>query len=105
MAIVRNAVKAMESKMSEERIRRARLAADREILALQLAKLRERKRIRQSDLRAFTQTAVSKLERRKDMKLSTLIEYLDGIGMGLEISVYPKGGSKRGGKKETLLRV
>ena len=104
MAIVRNAVKAMESKMSGERIRRARLAADREILSLQLAKLRERQGVKQADMRAFTQTAISKLERRKDMKLSTLIEYLDGIGMGLEISVYRKG-SKRGGKKETLLRV
>ncbi len=104
MAIVRNAVKAMEGKMSRQRVRRARLAADREIFALQLAKLRERQGVKQSDIQAFTQTAVSKLERRKDMKLSTLIEYLDGIGMGLEISVYRKG-SKRAGKKETLLRV
>lgn len=55
-------------------------------------------------MKAFTQTAVSKLEKRRDMKLSTLIEYLQGIGMGLEIRVYPKG-SKRAGKKRTLLRV
>ena len=38
------------------------------------------------------------------MKLSTLIEYLQGIGMGLEIRVYHKG-AKRAGKKEILLRV
>jgi hypothetical protein len=104
MAIVKNAVKAMEKMMSADQVRRARLAADREILSLQLAKLRERQGVRQSDMKAFSQTAISKLERRKDMKLSTLIEYLEGIGMGLEISVYRKG-AKRAGKKETLLRV
>lgn len=104
MAVVKNAVKAMEKMMSTDQVRRARLAADREILALQLARLRERQGVRQSDMKSFTQTAISRLERRKDMKLSTLIEYLEGIGMGLEIRVYRKG-EKRDGKKETLLRV
>ena len=104
MAIVKNAVKAMENVMNADRVRRARRTADREILAMQLAKLRERQGVRQSEIKAFTQTAVSKLERRKDMKLSTLIEYLQGIGMGLEIRVYHKG-AKRAGKKEILLRA
>jgi hypothetical protein len=104
MAIVRNAVKAMENMMSADQVRRARLAADREILALQLAKLRERQGVRQSDIKAFSQTAISKLERRKDMKLSTLIEYVQGIGMGLEIRVYRKG-AKRSRKAQTLLRT
>lgn len=104
MAIVKNAVKAMENMMSADQVRRARLAADREILALQLAKLRERQGVRQSDIKAFSQTAISKLERRKDMKLSTLIEYVQGIGMELEIRVYPKG-AKRSSKAQTLLRT
>jgi hypothetical protein len=101
---VKNAVKAMEKTMSADQLSRARLAADREILSLQRAKLRERQGVRQSDMKAFSQTAISKLERRKDVKLSTLIEYLEGLGMGLEISVYRKG-AKRAGKKETILRV
>jgi hypothetical protein len=104
MATVKNAVKAMEKMMSVDRVRRARLAADREILALQLAKLRERQGVKQSDMKAFSQTAISKLERRKDMKLSTLIEYVQGIGMGLEIRVYRKG-ARRSGKAQTLLRT
>ena len=104
MAIVKNAVQAMENMMNADRVRRARRTADREILAIQLAKLRERQGVKQSEMKAFTQTAVSKLERRKDMKLSTLIEYLQGIGMGLEIRVYRKG-ARRAGRKETLLRV
>ncbi|HTO21075.1 MAG TPA: XRE family transcriptional regulator, partial [Spirochaetia bacterium] len=75
-----------------------------EIFAVQLASLRERQGVKQSDMKAFTQAAVSKLERRKDMRLSTLIDYLEGIGMGLEIRVYRKG-QKRAGKGEMLLRV
>ena len=104
MAIVKNAVKAMEATMTPEQIHRAHTKAEREILAIRLAELRERRGIKQTDLTAFTQTAVSKLERRKDMKLSTLIEYLEGIGMGLELRVYPKDGDGTH-KAETLLRV
>ena len=104
MAIVKNAVKAMEALMIPEQIHRARTEADREILAMRLAELRERRGIKQTDIAAFSQTAVSKLERRKDMKLSTLIDYLDGIGMGLELRVYPKDG-KGSHQTETLLRV
>lgn len=104
MAIVKNAVKAMEASMTPEQIHRSRTEAEREILAMRLAELRERRGIKQTDIAAFSQTAVSKLERRKDMKLSTLIEYLEGIGMGLELRVYPKDG-KGSHKTETLLRV
>ena len=104
MAIVKNAVKAMERMMTPDQVQRARLAADSEILAIRLAELRQRQGVRQSQLKAFSQTGVSKLEKRKDMKLSTLIEYLADIGMGLEILVYSKNG-KKAGKKLTLLRV
>jgi hypothetical protein len=104
VAIVKNAVKAMERMMTPDQVQRARLAADSEILAIRLAELRQRQGVRQSQLKAFSQTGVSKLEKRKDMKLSTLIEYLADIGMGLEILVYPKNG-KKARKKLTLLRV
>ena len=104
MAVVKNAVKAMETRMSEDHVHRAHKAAEREIISLRLAQLRERQGVKQSDMRSFTQTAVSKLERRKDMKLSTLIDYLEGIGMGLEIRVYRKG-AKNSEKAETLLKV
>ncbi|MDA8426993.1 MAG: XRE family transcriptional regulator [Treponema sp.] len=104
MAIVKNAVKAMEAAMTADQVHRARAAAEREILSMRLAELRERRGIKQTDISAFSQTAVSKLEKRKDMKLSTLIEYLEGMGMGLEIRVYPKDG-KGANKAETLLKV
>ena len=104
MAIVKNAVKAMESVMTKEQIRRARSVAEREILSIRLAELRQRRGVKQSDIPVFSQTAISKLERRKDMKLSTLIDYVEGIGMGLEIRVYSKD-AKGAGKAETLLKV
>jgi hypothetical protein len=104
MALVKSAVKAMESVMSKEQIRRARSMAEREVLSVRLAELRQRRGVKQSDIPVFSQTAISKLERRKDMKLSTLIDYVEGIGMGLEIRVYSKG-AKGVGKMETLLKV
>ena len=90
--------------MSADQARRARGAAEREILRIRLGELRARQGVKQSEMQAFTQTAVSKLEKRRDMKLSTLIAHLQGIGMGLEIRVYRKG-AKKAGKKEILLRV
>ena len=104
MAIVKNAVKAMEASMTADQVHRAHAEAEREILSMRLAELRERRGIKQTDISTFSQTAISKLEKRKDMKLSTLIEYLEGIGMGLEIRVYPKDG-KGAHKAETLLKV
>ena len=104
MAIIKDAVSAMENQMKEEQVHRARLTAEREILSIRLADLRERQGIKQSDLKAFTQSAVSKLEKRKDMKISTLIEYLEDIGMGLEIRAYPKSKNSNA-KTETLLRI
>ncbi len=104
MAIIKDAVAAMESQMTPEQVHRAKAVAEREILAIRLAALRERRNVKQTDLKSFSQTGVSKLEKRKDMKLSTLIDYLEGIGMGMEIRVYPKNGN-RAGKSETLLKV
>lgn len=59
-------------------------------LAIRLSQLREEQNIKQSEMENFSQTAISKIEKRKDMKISTLIEYLDSLGMGLEIVAYPK---------------
>lgn len=46
--------------------------------------------ISESEMVNFTQSSVSKIEKRKDIKISTLIDYLDSLGMGLEIITYPK---------------
>jgi len=87
---MKNAVKMMESQMSEDSVRRARLKSEQEILSIHLAQLREEQNVKQSEMQNFTQTAVSKIEKRKDIKISTLIDYLDSLGMGLEIVALPK---------------
>lgn len=85
-----NAIEKMESQMSADAIKKAHKKAEREILAIRLAQLREEQNVRQSEMENFTQTAVSKIEKRTDMKISTLIDYLESIGMGVKITAYPK---------------
>jgi hypothetical protein len=63
--------------------------------------LREKYGVKQNEITNFTQTAVSKLEHRKDIRISTLVDYLNSLGMGLEITAYPRNSRK----KELLLRV
>ena len=90
--------------MPPESIQRSRQRAEQEIMAIKLGQLRERFGLKQNEIEHFSQTSVSRLERRKDMKISTLIEYLSGLGMGLEIRTYPKDRTMETGE-EILLRV
>jgi len=76
--------------LPKERVARAKKEADREIFKIQLSELRKKFNIRQQDIKLFSQSGISKIESRKDMKLSTLIQYLDKIGLGMEIKVFPK---------------
>ncbi len=80
----------LEAMLPPERIQRAKKEAEQEIFRIRLSELRKQMGVKQEDIRAFTQSGISKLESRKDMKISTLIEYLHSIGMGLEIKAYPK---------------
>ena len=50
-----------------------------------LKQLRKIRGFKQSDLESFEQASVSKIEGRKDLKISTLIDYLNAIDMDLEI--------------------
>jgi len=91
----------LEAKMKPEVLARARKMAEQESLNIRLGKLREKYGIKQIKIANFSQTAVSKLENRKDIRISTLIDYLDSLDMGLEITAYPRNTTK----KETLLRI
>jgi hypothetical protein len=46
--------------------------------------------VTQYEMAGFSQPAVASFEKRKDMKISTLLQYLAAIGMGVEIRVFPK---------------
>jgi transcriptional regulator with XRE-family HTH domain len=82
-------------------LEKARRMAQEESLNIRLGLLREKYGVKQSEIANFTQTAVSKLENRKDIRISTLIDYFASLGMGVEITAYPKNSAK----KELLLRV
>ena len=99
-----DAIKMMESKMSPESVVRSRIMAEQEILTIKLGQLREKLGVKQDEFNNFSQTSISRLEKRKDIRISTLIEYLNNLGMGLEIKTFPK--INRGKvKEEVLLRI
>ena len=101
---MKDAIKMMESNMSPESIRRAHIKAEQDIMTIRLAQLREELNVKQSEMANFTQSSVSKIEKRKDIKISTLIDYPDSLGMGLEIITYPKiATTKR--QERVLLKV
>ena len=79
----------IEAMLSLERVQRAKKKAENEIFRIRFSELRIKMGLKQEDIKAFTQSGISKLESRKDMKISTLVEYLHNIGMRLEIKAYP----------------
>ncbi len=97
----RNLLKRLESGLPKERVERAKKEAAQEIFRIHLSELRKSKNIRQVDVDSFSQSSLSKIESRKDIKISTLIEYIKSIGMRLEIKAYPK--HKRNKKDEIIL--
>jgi transcriptional regulator with XRE-family HTH domain len=101
---MRDAIKMMESKMTPESVARSRMMAEQEILTIKLGQLREKLGIKQTEFNNFSQTSVSRIEKRKDIRISTLIEYLDNLGMGLEIKTFPKK-KKKNITEEILLKV
>jgi len=101
---LRNAIEAMESMMTQDSIERSRKKAEQEIFAIKLGQLREKCGLKQSEIKNFSQTSVSRLERRNDLKISTLVDYLSSLNMGLEIRTYPKN-KKVKINEEVLLRV
>ena len=101
---MRDAIKMMESKMTPESVARSRMMAEQEILTIRLGQLREKLGIKQDEFDNFSQTSISRLEKRKDIRISTLIEYLNNLGMGLEIKTFPKKKMNKI-KEEILLRV
>ena len=101
MAKKTHPISELDAKMNPEVLAKAKKMAQEESLNIRLAMLREKSGVKQSEIENFTQTAVSKLENRKDIRISTLIDYLDSLGMGLEITAY----SRDSAQKEVLLRV
>jgi transcriptional regulator with XRE-family HTH domain len=88
--------------MKPETLAKARKLYEQESLNLKLKAIREKYGVKQGDVANFTQTAVSKLENRKDIRISTLVDYLESLDMGLEITALPRG---KKAKREILLKT
>jgi hypothetical protein len=91
--------------LPKERVERAKRDAEKEIFQIRLSELRKKVGLREEDIKNFSQSSISKLESRKDIKVSTLIEYLDKIGMGVEIKAYPKNKKRESRDEVVLLKV
>jgi len=95
------AIENIKSRLSADRISNAEENAKSMILNIRLAELRENMGIKQIDIGKFAQSSISKIENRKDIKLSTLRDYLHSIGMEVEIKARPMGSKSK--KEEVLL--
>ena len=96
----------LSSQLSPDRVKKAKKEAEKEIFKIRLSELRKKVGMTQKEINAFSQSGISKLEARKDMKISTLIEYLESIGMGIEIKAISKKRRKKHDKDEyTLIKA
>jgi len=95
----------LESMLPPARVHRAKREAGKEIFRIRLSDLRKQMGVNQEDIKEFTQSGISKLESRNDMKISTLVAYLDNIGMGLEIKAYPKKKKQKNFDEVVLLKM
>jgi hypothetical protein len=87
--------------MSSESIKEAKNKANKILFSMKLSELRKQSGVKQIDIEGFSQTSISKIEGRDDIKLSTLIDYVHALGMEIEIKVINK--KKRNQDKEILL--
>ena len=97
-----HSISELDAQVNPEVLDKARKLYERESLNMRLKELRGTYGIKQDDVVNFTQTAVSKLEGRKDIKVSTLIDYIESLGMGLEITALPRDNST---ERNVLLKV
>lgn len=81
----KNPIESLEKGLPPKIVVKAKLKAEQILFQMNLAELRKKVGLRQEDITNFSQSGLSKLESRKDMKISTLKEYLDSLGMDLEI--------------------
>ena len=85
----------LEAKMSPERLARNKARVEQMIAEMPLDELRAARELTQQHLAEILnvgQAAVSKMERRSDMYISTLSQFVKAMGGHLEIrAVFPDG--------------
>ena len=76
--------------MPPDKFKRAVERGEEIVAFLRLAEARKKMGLRQVDVDGYTQDEISKIENRSDIKLSTLIDYMKSIGMGVRILGIPQ---------------
>jgi DNA-binding XRE family transcriptional regulator len=90
--------KELEARMSPERIARSNARVRKMLAEMPLNELREARELTQdslADILGINQAAVSKLENRMDMYLSTLRRFVEAMGGQLVISAHFPDGEVR----------
>ena len=86
---------ALRAKMSPDAQARSAARAEAMLLEMQLKELRKSRNVTQvelADLMQVEQASISKLERREDMYVSTLREYVRALGGELKlVAAFPDG--------------
>lgn len=80
-----NIISELEATLSKERTACAHEKAEEMLFQINLSDLRKKAGYTQEDIKEFSQSGLSKIESRTDLKISTLKQYLYSIGMVLEI--------------------
>ncbi|EKR27809.1 helix-turn-helix domain-containing protein [Leptospira interrogans] len=90
--------------MSPESIKKSNKKADNILLKLKLSDLRKGAGLKQAEIPGFAQTSISRIESRADLKLSTLVDYVQALGMSIEIRAISKSKSKTKQKDILILK-
>jgi hypothetical protein len=90
--------------MTPESVVRAEEKANQIMLNLKLGELRKELGIKQGDIKGFSQSGVSKIEGREDLKISTLISYCKALGVEVEIKTFLKKALPKS-RSKVLLRA
>jgi len=86
----------LDAKTNSSVLAKVRKTTGKEGLNNKLGILREKYGIKQSKVPDFPQTTVLKLKNFKDIQISASKNYLDSLGIWLEITTYPDNSVKRG---------
>lgn len=98
-----NPIAELEKSLTKERVHNAKKKAEDMLFQINLSELRKNAGLTQQNIRNFSQSGLSKIEARNDLKISTLKNYLHSIGMILEIKARVFNKKSRGKSKEFIL--
>lgn len=84
-----------QKQLGKKRFKEALKEADEITHELKLKMARELLGKNQTDLTGISQPEVSKIESRKDLKISTLVKYAEALGMNLKITLESKVDKKK----------